>query len=425
MLRVHSFPALVPLPNQAARIAAPPYDTLDDAEARRLAGDRPECFLHVTRAEVDFPPGTSSDDPRVHLAACAKLREMERTGLLQRQPSAMFLYRIAGRGHRQIGVVGCCDVEAYERGEIVKHERTRPDKETERAHHFAACCAHTEPVLLAHRDDQELEEMVRRDSCDRPRCHFMGPDGATHTIWTLADPQRYEARFAALEKAYICDGHHRASASAMVWRDKAHPEEGTVAPPGARRQDGSCPPCTANGEAARILAVLFPFSTLRILPYHRLVRDLNGLSPERFRKRLETIGHVEPAQRPLPENRGAVGVYVSGEWLSLTFDPILATGASPAESLDVAALQRLVLDPVLGIADPRRDARIEFVGGVKGPEWLSAKVDAGEAAVAFALHPTSLHEVLAVAEGGGIMPPKSTWFDPKPVSGLFVHPWGV
>ena len=402
MLRIHPFPALVPIPNKAAQVAAPPYDTVDDAEARALAAGRPDSFIRVTRAEVDFPPGTSSDDEAVHAAARERLRALVSEGLLRRQEDAIFLYRIVGRGHRQTGVVACCDVAAYEQGQIVRHERTRPDKETERTRHIAACAAHTEPVLLAHRDHPEIEDLVRRDTCERPRCHFVGPDGATHTIWSVPSPQCYVARFAHLDKAYVCDGHHRAAAAARVAREMPD-----------------------SPEAGRFPAVLFPFSTLRILPYHRVVRDLNGLDGDRFRRRLEGVGHLEPSRTHEPGRRGDVGVYVEGKWWNLTLDPLLAMGPAAADSLDVSALQRLVLEPILGIADPRTDRRIDFVGGARGTEFLAREVDEGRAAVAFAMHATSLHELLAVAERGEIMPPKSTWFDPKPASGLVVHPFDV
>lgn len=406
MLRIHPFPALLPIANKAAQVAAQPYDTVTTDEARGLAEGRPYSFLRVTRPELELADGTSSDDPAAHAAARRNLEMLERETILRREDQPhVLLYRLVMRGHRQIGVVCCCDVDEYERGVIVKHERTRVDKELERTRHFEACDAHTEPVFLAHRDDATIDDLVRRDVNDRPRFHFVAPDGITHTVWTVPNPQEYVDAFARLPNAYICDGHHRVAASAAVAR--------------ARRENGT----SRSAEDQRFLAVIFPLSHLRIMPYNRIVKDLNGLTPEQFKRKLRAVGQLEPTNSPHPCARGQFGVYVGGRWYSLAVDPVAAQASDPVAALDVSILQRLVLDPIFGITDPRRDPRLDFVGGIRGVEALSAAVDCGDAAVAFALHPTSMHELLEVADAGGIMPPKSTWFEPKLRSGLFVHPF--
>lgn len=406
MLSVYPFSALLPPPNRAAQVAAPPYDTVSTAEAQRLAEGRPLSFLRITRAEIELPAGTASDDPTVHRQARSNLdRFIHEGALCPPSEPQIVLYRQVMRGHRQIGVVACCDVDDYERGVIVRHERTRPDKERERTEHLLACEAHTEPVFLGHRDDLEIEELVRRDVNDRPRFHFVAPDGVTHTVWSVSEPERYTQLFRKLPAAYICDGHHRVAAAANAAR--------------IRREEG----IDDSTGHARFLAVLFPLSHLRIMAYHRLVRDLNGLTPEQFRRRLESAGHVEPAQSSTPTRQGEVCVFVGDRWWLLSLDPAATFTCDMVQSLDVSSLQRLVLEPLLGIADPRTDTRLDFVGGIHGPERLADEVRAGRAAAAFAMYPTSIRELLTVADAGGVMPPKSTWFEPKLRSGLVVHPW--
>ncbi|MFO0875283.1 MAG: DUF1015 family protein [Phycisphaerales bacterium] len=375
-------------------------------EREQLADGRPFSFLRVTRPELELEPGTSSDDPAAHATARRNLEMLERESILRREDRPhVLLYRLVMRGHRQIGVVCCCEVGQYEEGTIVRHERTRVDKELERTHHFEACDAHTEPVFLAHRDDAALDELVRRDVNDRPHFHFVAPDGITHTMWTVPDPDEYVDAFRRLPKAYICDGHHRVAAAAALAR--------------ARRETGA----SRSAEAQRFLAVIFPLSHLRIMPYNRIVKDLHGLSPEQLMRRLRGVGQVEPTSAAEPCQRGQFGIYVGGRWWTLTVDPVVAQTTDPVAALDVSVLQRLVLEPIFGIADPRRDPRLDFVGGIRGTDSLERAVDSGEAGAAFALHPTSMHELLEVADAGGIMPPKSTWFEPKLRSGLVVHPF--
>ncbi|HMN95375.1 MAG TPA: DUF1015 family protein [Phycisphaerales bacterium] len=406
MLRVRPFNALLPPPNRAAQVAAPPYDTLSTDEARAQVEGRPLSFLRITRAEVELPEATASDDPATHRRARANLDRMVAEGALRPEPEPQIvLYRQVMHGHRQVGVVACCDVDDYERGTIIRHERTRPDKERERTDHLLACEAHTEPVFLGHRDDFELEDLVRRDMNDRPRFHFVAVDGTTHTIWSVSEPERYAALLSALPAAYICDGHHRVAAAALAARERR-----------ARGIDDG------TGHD-RFLAVFFPLSHLKIMAYHRLVRTLGGMTPDQFRRRLECAGHVQPAPSPEPGRQGEVGVFLGDRWWLLSLDPAASFTSDVAESLDVSALQRLVLAPLLGIEDPRRDARLDFVGGIRGAPYLEECVRSGRAAAAFAMYPTSIRELLAVADSGGVMPPKSTWFEPKLRSGLFVHPW--
>ncbi|MCA9285093.1 MAG: DUF1015 domain-containing protein [Phycisphaerales bacterium] len=398
MPRLHSFSALLPPANRAAQVASVPYDTVSTEEAAALAAERPYSFLHVVRPEIDLPPGTDPHGDEAHAQARAALERLCRDSILCRQATpTVFVYRMAAKGHRQIGVVGCCEVAEYESGLIRRHERTRPDKEDDRTRHIVATRAHTEPVLLAYRDDSTVDDLVRCDTNERPLFHFLAPDGVTHTVWAVRDPEAYASAFAAAGPAWIADGHHRTAAAARAAE--------TLGP----------------GEAERFLSLLVPASQLRVLPYHRLVRDAGGRSSAELRRELSEIGPLRAVESPEPLERGSVAVLLGDQWWRLELPQTAAAGT--VEALDVALLQEHVLRPVLGIEDPRTDARLDFVGGSRGTQALEHAVRTGEAVAAIAMFPTSIEELMAIADAGGIMPPKSTWFDPKPRSGLFVHPF--
>lgn len=404
MIRLHPFTALRPPGNLAAEVACVPYDTISTEEARGLAEGHPLSFLRVVRSEIELDPATSAYDPAVYLAAADRLRRMADDGTLVRdaEPS-LYLYRQVMHGRPQLGIVGCVEVEQYRRGEIRRHEKTRPDKEDDRTRHLLVTGCHAEPVFLCFRDaDGAVAATMAGDTSSRPLFHFVAADGITHTGWRVRDPAPYLRAFEAMERVYIADGHHR---SAGADRAAAEIDAGGGGRGGA--------------EHRRFLAVLFPQEQLRILPYNRVVRDLNGLDEAALLAALRQVGEVSDSADGVPESRGEVDFRVGGRWRRLRFDPASIDRSDPIGSLDVSLLQDRVLAPILGIQDPRRDPRIDFVGGIRGIHELARRGDEG--GVAFSMHPTSLEELLAVADADMIMPPKSTWFEPKLRSGLFVH----
>ena len=408
MIRLHPFTALRPSFEDASEVSSDPYDVISTSEARERAVGKPKSFLHVVRSEIDLPEGTDCYATHVYGKASGNLQGMIANGVLQResQPS-IYLYRQIREGIAQVGIVGCVEAEQYRSGEIRKHEKTRPDKEDDRTRHLLATACHAEPVFLCFRDEPNegttIHSMMEADMQSSPLFDFVAPDGVQHTGWSVSDPVSYVSAFSQLDRLYIADGHHRSA--------------------GAERAATASKKADANGsddkEYGRFLAVVFPHDQLRILPYNRVVADLNGLSAEEFLSKLRALGSLEQAQAGTPEKPGQVLVFVDGEWWLLTFPESSIDRNDPIASLDVALLQDRVLAPLLGIGDPRTDSRIAFVGGVRGCEELERR--AGDQGVAFSMHATSADELLAVADADEIMPPKSTWFEPKLRSGLFVH----
>ena len=408
MIRLHPFTALRPSFEDASEVSSDPYDVISTSEARERAAGKPKSFLHVVRSEIDLPEGTDCYATHVYGKASGNLQGMIANGVLQResQPS-IYLYRQIREGIAQVGIVGCVEAEQYRSGEIRKHEKTRPDKEDDRTRHLLATACHAEPVFLCFRDEPNegttIHSMMEADMQSSPLFDFVAPDGVQHTGWSVSDPVSYVSAFSQLDRLYIADGHHRSA--------------------GAERAATASKEADANGsddkEYGRFLAVVFPHDQLRILPYNRVVADLNGLSAEEFLSKLRALGSLEQAQAGTPEKPGQVLVFVDGEWWLLTFPESSIDRNDPIASLDVALLQDRVLAPLLGIGDPRTDSRIAFVGGVRGCEELERR--AGDQGVAFSMHATSADELLAVADADEIMPPKSTWFEPKLRSGLFVH----
>ena len=408
MIRLHPFTALRPSFEDASEVSSDPYDVISTSEARERAAGKPKSFLHVVRSEIDLPEGTDCYATHVYEKASCNLQGMIANGVLQResQPS-IYLYQQIREGIAQVGIVGCVEAEQYRSDEIRKHEKTRPDKEDDRTRHLLATACHAEPVFLCFRDEPNegttIHSMMEADMQSSPLFDFVAPDGVQHTGWSVSDPVRYVSAFGQLNRLYIADGHHRSA--------------------GAERAATASKEADANGsddkEYGRFLAVVFPHDQLRILPYNRVVADLNGLSAEEFLSKLRALGSLEQAQAGTPEKPGQVLVFVDGEWWLLTFPESSIDRNDPIASLDVALLQDRVLAPLLGIGDPRTDSRIAFVGGVRGCDELERR--AGDQGVAFSMHATSADELLAVADADEIMPPKSTWFEPKLRSGLFVH----
>jgi uncharacterized protein (DUF1015 family) len=405
-MRLKAFRALRPRSDLVARVAAVPYDVVSRAEAAALAEGNPDSFLHIGRSDIDLPAEVDPHDPRVYAAARTALDRLIAAGVLVRDAEpALFLYREVMNGRAQTGVVGCVNVDDYERDIIRKHEKTRKDKEDDRTRHVLTLNAHAEPVFLTYRPRPELDRMAATAAGGQPLYDFTALDEVRHTVWRVPDAGPWIDAFASVPVAYVADGHHR---SASAWR--AGRERRAVA---GRH--------TGNEEYNWFLAVLFPSSELRILPYHRLVKDLNGLTPSGFRARLAALGRVEPTRDPAPPASGSFCFFLDGGWTRLTLDPASIDRSDPVRSLDASLLQERILGPILGIGDPRTDTRIDFVGGIRGTRELERRVRSGEMALGISMYPTTIDQLLAVADAGEVMPPKSTWFEPKLRSGLFVH----
>jgi uncharacterized protein (DUF1015 family) len=405
MAALHPFHALRPTPERAAAVAAVPYDVVNSDEARELAAGNPLSFLHVSRAEIDLPPDTNPYADAVYATAARNLARLraEAPLVLDDTPS-LYLYKLRMGTHEQMGVAGCFSVDDYERDIIRKHERTRKDKEDDRTRHIVDLRAQTGPVFLTYPASAAVDAVAARVAGNPPLFDFTAPDGVQHTVWHVpeSDGAVLVKAFGAIPLLYIADGHHRA-ASAMRARQALR----------GQAADGSA------AEADRFLGVAFPSDQAQILPYHRVVKDLAGHSPASLLEALQGRVRVGPG-KDTPGGRGEVAMYLAGEWHALTLAPA-SPGAAPADRLDVARLHEQVLAPLLQVGDVRVDKRIDFVGGIRGPRALARQVDEGRAAVAFAMHPVGVDDLMAIADGGGIMPPKSTWFEPKLRDGLLSH----
>ena len=413
------FCALRPVPEKAAEVAALPYDVMNTEEAREMAEGRPWSFLHVDRAEIDFPAGTDPYGEEIYAHAAATLREMKKKGVCVKDSEpCYYVYREIMGGRSQTGIVGCASVDDYEGGVIRKHELTVEAKERDRIRHVDACDANTGVIFLAFRDSAAVGKRMEEVTEGEPLYDFTAPDGVRHTVWQVSDPKTaalIERGFERMPCLYIADGHHRAASAVKVgeMRRKAHPGY------------------TGGEEFNFFLAAAFPASQLMIWDYNRVVRDLGGLSAEEFLQRLKKNFAVRPLPEPWdnteealsmvkPEERHTFSMLLGGSWYELRALPRAVDEGDPVRSLDASILQEKVLGPVLGIRDPRTDPRISFIGGIRGMRELVKEVNGG-AAAAFALYPTSMEELMNVADAGRIMPPKSTWFEPKLLSGLFIH----
>lgn len=408
MAKLTPFRALRPTPEGAPQVSSVPYDVVSTAEARALAAGKALSFLHVTRSEIDLPEETDPHSEVVYTLARTNLEALRQAAPLEvdAEPS-LYVYRLRMGEHSQVGVAGTWSVDEYERDLIKKHEKTRRDKEDDRTHHMCALRAQTGKVFLTYKASAKVDAAVARVTATEPLFDFVAADGVAHTVWRAgtSDRDALVAAFAEVPELYIADGHHRA---ASAFRTRAEIAAGHS--PHA--------PSANAGSAENFLAVAFPDDQVQVLPYHRLVKDLHGKTAQQLlaelRERFEFV--VGP---PQPVHKGHVGLYLGGSWQ--TFVLPSSTGASPLENLDCNILQEKVLTPLLGIGDPRTDQRIDFVGGIRGTRELEKRVDAGEAAVAFAMYPVSVADLFAVSDAGEIMPPKSTWFEPKLRDGLLIH----
>ena len=405
-IRFKPFAAWRPRPDLADRVAAPPYDVVNREEAARVADGNPVSFLHVGRSDIDLPPETDPHDDRVYATARANLDRFFRDGTLTREAEpSIYLYEQVMDGRSQVGVVGCVHVDDYEQDVIRKHEKTRKDKEDDRTRHILSLNAHAEPVFLTVRDDATLARLIADGTRGASLFDFTASDGVRHRVWRAANPEAFVAAFAGIPVAYVADGHHRC---ASAWRA------------GIERRAAN-PSHTGDEEYNWFLAVMFPAGGLRIMPYHRTVRGLAGQTPAQVLERLRQAGRLTPTADPNPPRPGSFGIYLDRRWYLLELDPASIPADDPVRALDAALLEERVLGPILGIGDIRTDQRIEFVGGIRGTAELERRVDSGEMAIAFALYPVTLRQLMAVSDAGAIMPPKTTWFEPKLRSGLFVH----
>ncbi len=395
-MNIHPFAAVRPNEKDAALVASVPYDVVDTAEAKALAAGNPKSFLHVSRPEIDLPDGTGCSSPEAYAQARRALDGLVADGTLVRDSEPKFYaYRQTMGSHRQTGIVATFDTKDYIAGVLKQHEKTRKDKEDDRTRHIETLAAHTGPAFLTYRDDKAIDTIVEEACARSPLYDFVAPDGIGHTVWEIAPASSCTADelvelFARVPVAYIADGHHRSAAAARYAKERGF-----------------------EGESRWFMAVIFPASQLRILAYNRLVADLNGLSDYEFMSRIsENFAIGRRGDRNCR-------MYFRGKWTDLSWS--IPSGTDVVGALDVSYLQDRLLAPVLGIGDPRTDSRISFMGGIRGDDALAAKVDSGENAVAFAMEPVTVDEMMAIADAGAIMPPKSTWFEPKLRSGLFVH----
>jgi uncharacterized protein (DUF1015 family) len=407
---VRPFKALRPAPGRAAEVFAPPYDVLTSEEARVRATGKPWSFLHVSKPEIDLAPGTDPHSPAVYAKAAENLARMLEDRVLVRDPApAYYVYRLTIGDLVQTGVAVAASMQAYETNRIRKHELTRPDKEDDRVRHMEALNAQTGPVLAAYAAAPELDALLAKAARGAPDADAFAADGVRHSVWAIRDAApiaRIGALFDAMPALYIADGHHRSAAASRV--------------AAARRKANPHP--TGEESYERLLLVVFPHQELRILDYNRVVRDLGGMSLDAFLARLREKFAIAPSGSAVkPARHGEFGLYAGGRWHRLTLRPELANPADPIARLDVSLLTAHILDPILGIRDMRTDKRIDFVGGGRGLAELERRVDSGEMAAAFSLYPTRLEDLMAVADAGEVMPPKSTWFEPKLADGLLSH----
>lgn len=395
-------------PERARDVASLPYDVLSSDEARALARGNPVSFLHVCKPEIDLDPAVDVHDDRVYAQGRDNLRRFITDGVLVRDADpCLYVYQQRMGEHIQAGLVALCSVREYEQGLIKKHEHTRPDKEDDRTRHITEANANAEPVFLAHRSVQEIDRIIDAVRARAAAYDFVASDGIGHALWVISDPAEIAALvklYAAIPALYVADGHHRTAAAAR------HGKLMRERNPGGHGDE----------PYESFMAVVFPHDQLKILDYNRLVRDLRGLSAESFLAQVGERFEVTPGRAGTPEAPHSFGMFLAGTWHRLVARPGSFPAADPIRGLDVSILQDNLLAPLLGIADPRSDKRIDFVGGIRGLSELEKRCNEGWA-VAFALHPTSLDELMRVADAGVVMPPKSTWFEPKLRSGLIVN----
>lgn len=406
MATLHPFRAVRPLPQHVEEIASVPYDVVDAEEARQLAEGKPRSFLHVARPEIDLSPEIDEHDEAVYEQGAINLRQfVEADYTLREDVPTVYVYRLVMDGREQTGIFGCVSVAEYDDGTIVKHEETRPAKEDDRTRHILVQQAHAEPVMLTYRDEASIHDRVAQIQETEPLYDFEADDGVRHTVWSATRPAPLVDAFEEVEHFYIADGHHRckaASRAAAVLRDEEGADSGSQVP-----------------GYETFTAVIFPMSHMHIMPYNRVIFEL-PTAPDAFLEELDAdFDLTRNVEVPEPSEKGVVCVYLNGAWHRLVLPP--TEGDQVVDQLDVSRLSEHLLEPRLDVTDQRRDPNIDFVGGIRGTEALEARVDSGEAQLAISMYPTHIEELVAVSDEGSLMPPKSTWFEPKLRSGLLVH----
>lgn len=410
MKLIQPFRGLRPALGREQDIAAPPYDVMNSTEARAFAKGKPWSFMHVSKPEIDLPEGISQYDPAVYAKAGENINAMIDAGLLVRDDApSYYIYRLIWGDHRQTGLVAAASVAAYDSNHIRRHEFTRPVKEDDRVRQVEAVSAHTGPVMSAYPDAPDIDLMLAEASQGEPDLDVTAEDGIRHSVWIVSDPQltgRITGAFERLPALYIADGHHRSAAASRVCAARA-------------AQDNQ----TDEAPWRRFLSVIFPHHQMKILDYNRVIRDLGQHDPASLRAAVSKKFNIQPSDKPVrPVGPGRFGMYLDGRWFSLDIDPVLIPDDDPLGRLDINLLSDNLIAPLLGITDQRTDNRIDFVGGMRGLEELERRVDSGEMAIAFSLYPTSMEDLMAVADIGEVMPTKSTWFEPKLADGLVSLP---
>lgn len=402
MALVKPFAALRPKPELASQLCELPYDVMSSDEARALAAGNPLSFLHVSKPEIDLPPGTDVHAPEVYAKGGENFQKLIRDGALRPDaPPGFYLYRQIMGGHTQTGLVAAASCVEYQRGIIRKHEQTRVDKENDRVRHIETLNAQTSPVFLTYPAVRTLDAFIAEKASGKPEIDFTAGDGVRHMSWTIQDPHQVkfiETQFARIPHLYIADGHHRSAAAARVFESRQ-----------------------GAGQSGRFLAVIFPHDQMQVLPYNRVLKDLNGWPPEQLLEILGTVFAINADGAAAPTREHELGFYLAGKWHTLAFRHNLLEARDAREMLDVTLLQKHVLEPIFGIDDPRTNQRIQFVGGIRGTAELERLVTGGEYACAFSMYPVSTETLMTISDAGGIMPPKSTWFEPKLRDGMFCH----
>jgi uncharacterized protein (DUF1015 family) len=402
MATLKPFAALRPKPELASQICELPYDVMSSDEAREIAAGNPLSFLHVSKPEIDLPAGTDLYSAQVYAKGKENFQKLiAHSALKQEAQPCFYLYRQIMGKHAQIGLVAAASCEEYLASIIKKHEFTRPDKEDDRVRHIETLNSQTGPVFLTYRASVAFDAFVAKKIAGTPAVDFTAKDGVRHTSWTLssaAEIQFVEQTFAQIPFLYIADGHHRSAAAARVFKSR-----------------------NGAGHSGQFLAVIFPHNQMQILPYNRVLKDLNGHPSQEVTRKLEKIFETVRAGAAAPKGKHELSWFIDGKWWRLTFKPEFTHAKDPIENLDVTLLQKHVLAPIFGIDDPRTSKRINFVGGIRGTAELEKLVNSGEYACAFSMFPTSIEDLMSIADAGGIMPPKSTWFEPKLRDAMFCH----
>jgi uncharacterized protein (DUF1015 family) len=402
MATLKPFAALLPEPALASKICELPYDVMSSDEARQMAAGNPLSFLHVSKPEIDLPRDTPLDSPKVYARGLQNFQTLiSESALRQDDKPNFYLYRqIMGR-HTQTGLVAAASCEEYVSGIIKKHELTRPDKEDDRVRHIETLDSQTGPVFLTYKAVQAMDDFVKKKTAEKPKVDFTANDGVRHTAWKISEPadiRFIEEQFSKIPHLYIADGHHRSAAAARV-----------------------CNSRKGAGHSGTFLTVIFPHNQMQILPYNRVLKDLNGKTTQQLLEILKGIFAVDANGKPVPAAKHQLSLYLKSRWYALTFQKKYLESKDAIENLDVTLLQKHVLGPVFGIDDPRTSKRISFVGGIRGTNELEKLVDSREFACAFSMFPTGIDDLMEIADAGGIMPPKSTWFEPKLRDAMFCH----